>query len=179
MSKFNKPIIYDPANWYWHNSELDRIYSSKQVAYVDVNNQDYKDWIKKGNRATVIDNEESLIKVLNTQYPQGQPITVKLIRKRLTVAVQKFLDSKAAARSYGDEKRSATDSVISYENDKNPRFAADAAVFKSFRSDVWVTCYSLISEIERGLRSIPSEEELLNIINERCVLVWNEVDLGV
>lgn len=85
-------------------------------------------------------------------------------KKRLDSAVLSHLEKIAISKGYGDGGKtpmSAINSITSYINDKNPVFASEAQIFKDYRSDVWTLCAKINSDVEKGLRPIPTEEELL------------------
>lgn len=80
--------------------------------------------------------------------------------------VQRYLDDAAQARGYGPQSGEyqpmlATLSVCGYDNDSFPRFAADAALFKQRRSEVWIVCGQILAEVRAGQRSVPTDAELL------------------
>ncbi len=85
-------------------------------------------------------------------------------KKRLDSAVLSHLEKIAISKGYGDGGKTpmaAINSITSYINDKNPVFASEAQIFKDYRSDVWTLCAKINSDVEKGLRSIPTEEELI------------------
>ena len=90
-------------------------------------------------------------------------------RTALSAAVQAMLERTAASRGYGDSQTAATVSIATYDNDLNPVFAAEAAVFKAFRSAVWTSCYAIMAQVVAGQRPIPTEAELLS---ELPVITW-------
>ncbi|MGZ8172877.1 MULTISPECIES: hypothetical protein [Methylobacter] len=107
-----------------------------------------------------------------SSLPEGTMI--EHLQTTLTIAdyekaVQDHLDNTAKVRGYGDDRTSPTISIATYDNDPNPRFANDAATFKSWRSSVWTHCYDLLSAVESGTRVAPSIDALLAELPE---LVW-------
>ncbi len=93
----------------------------------------------------------------------------QVVIKSMVDAVQAHLDSIAQLRGYGDENTSPTISIVSYTDDVNPVFAADAATFKAYRSACWTLCYQILADVKNGLRTAPTVEELLA---ELPVIVW-------
>lgn len=98
-----------------------------------------------------------------------QPITPSPTIKEYKDAVQAHLDYVAALRGYGDEKTAPSFSIATYDNDINPRFASDAATFKSWRSAIWTHCYQVLEDVESGARSAPMIDALLI---ELPTLIW-------
>jgi hypothetical protein len=93
-------------------------------------------------------------------------------RERLNIFVLRYLDKLAVSKGYGDNgvtPMAAINSIVSYIEDKNTFFAAEAQVFKDYRSDVWTLCDAISNDVELGLRAIPTEEELLA---ELPPIVW-------
>lgn len=95
---------------------------------------------------------------------QIQALRLKELKDNLDKAILNYLDKIAISKGYGDGGKTpmaAINSITSYINDKNPIFASEAQVFKDYRSDVWTLCAKINSDVEKGLRPIPTEEELL------------------
>ncbi|MGZ8171799.1 MULTISPECIES: hypothetical protein [Methylobacter] len=84
-------------------------------------------------------------------------------------AIQDHLDTSASKRGYGDNRTSPAVSIVTYDNDPNPRFSSDAAIFKAWRSAVWTHCYEVLSAVESGGRVAPSIDALMA---ELPVLDW-------
>jgi hypothetical protein len=79
--------------------------------------------------------------------------------------VQFWLDEQARALGYDDIK-----SAVTYaEEPAVPRFQQEGQAMRRLRSLVWARCYEILSAVQAGQRSIPSEEEL---IAELEVLTW-------
>jgi hypothetical protein len=81
-----------------------------------------------------------------------------------TTAVQNMLDAKANERNYDN-----INSAISYLNDENTQFAAEADACKAWRSRVWTKCYETLGAVQEGLVQPPSVEELVASLPE---LIW-------
>lgn len=93
-----------------------------------------------------------------------QRLRISYAKRNLDNAVLAHLEKIAISRGYGDGGKTpmaAINSITSYINDKNPIFASEAQVFKDYRSDIWTLCAKINSDVEKGLRPIPTEEELL------------------
>lgn len=163
--------FYNPAKWFWL-LDNNRLYSSEKADYVQTTDPLYLAWLAEDNQASRVTNEQQLFIILKSQYPAGIPVPFEEIVKRLDEAVLRHLETAARSRGYGDNSgsaMSATNSIVSYIDDKNPTFAAEAKVFKDWRSDVWVKCISIMGSVKSGEFSIPTEEQL---IAELPVLVW-------
>jgi len=75
--------------------------------------------------------------------------------------IQSRLNGLAQIRKYDD-----IFTAISYIDDENPKYAAEAAFCKTLRSRVWTKCYEIMGEVEKGLREIPELEDLFNELPE-------------
>ena len=71
-------------------------------------------------------------------------------------AVQDFIDAKARERDYDSIL-----SAISYRDDANPQFAAEAAALFAWRSAVWTYATAELSKAVAGARSIPPIDAFL------------------
>ena len=91
-----------------------------------------------------------------------QPDTIKIdedakarLKASLEQTVQSYLDSEAQKLGY--------DNIISactYASVNNP-FQAEGQSFVSWRGNVWATCYQVLADVEAGIRTVPTEAELL------------------
>lgn len=88
--------------------------------------------------------------------PAPPPPTPEEVQKSLTDAVQALLNSEAQKLRYDD-----IFTAISYEGDANPKFATEAAAFKSWRSSVWTLCYQILDDVVAGKRPVPTAEQLI------------------
>ena len=75
----------------------------------------------------------------------------------LTQLVQDYMDSKARERGYDSILN-----VCSYVESGNAKFDREGALARVWRSAVWTKCYSILDDVLRGYRPIPSEAELLS-----------------
>lgn len=118
---------------------------------------------------SLMTDDEKLAYRLNLKIVPSDPVVlnqqkIKEARERLNIFVLRHLDKLAISRGYGDNgvtPMAAINSIVSYVNDNNPVFAAEAAVFKNYRSSIWTLCDQISRDVELGLRPIPTEEELL------------------
>lgn len=82
--------------------------------------------------------------------------TSEEIQAQLTQAVQTHLDAMAQSRGYDSIFTACT-----YEGDPNPGWSAEGAAYKAWRSAVWQYCLQVLTDVQNGLRTIPTEAELL------------------
>lgn len=98
-------------------------------------------------------------KIINeTPEEIAQDNVVAIFKK----AVTDWMDDKVREREYDDVV-----SCVTYENDENPKFAAEAAAVKRWRSKVYTKCYELLNAYTRGEYAegdIPDVETFLNMM---------------
>ena len=86
------------------------------------------------------------------------------IQLELTNAVQAYMDDAVKARGYDGVL-----SACSYVNTGVEKFDAEGAACRAWRSSVWAKCYEILGEVQAGIRSIPTADEL---IAELPALEW-------
>ena len=86
-----------------------------------------------------------------------------------------FVEQKAAERNYGSKYVSATSSLVGYENDAEPRYAAEAAIFKLWKSKLYTKCYWLLAQVQAGQIPMPASFE--DVIPYLPVLNWDDYDI--
>ena len=86
------------------------------------------------------------------------------IQLELTNAVQAYMDVAVKARGYDGVL-----SACSYVNTGVEKFDAEGAACRAWRSSVWAKCYEILGEVQAGIRSIPTADEL---IAELPALEW-------
>lgn len=97
------------------------------------------------------------------------------IIKQYQNAIQQYIDTVAQARGYDNGYTCA-----SYFGDKNARYAADAQVFKDWRSDIWVYVNNILNQYSSALNGSVSAEDLSNyptpeqIIAQLPLIEWEE-----
>ena len=85
------------------------------------------------------------------------PPTAEQIMSRLEARVQQWLDEQARALGYDDIK-----SAVTYaEESAVPKFQQEGQAMRRLRSMAWARCYEILSEVQAGQRSIPTEAELI------------------
>lgn len=82
-------------------------------------------------------------------------------------AIQAHLEVKAAERHYD-----SIQSAVSYRDDPNPQFAAEAEALFVWRSAVWTYATAELDKVTAGLRTQPGIEEF---VGELPAFVWPEL----
>ena len=75
---------------------------------------------------------------------------------RLESVLDKYIDEQAKSFRYESIR-----TMVTYENDPNPKFHAEGKGAKEFRSQCYSLALMIINEVNQG-RPTPSEEELLS-----------------
>jgi hypothetical protein len=84
------------------------------------------------------------------------------------IAVQSLIDATAAARNYTDGN-----SCVSYVGDTvNPQWAAEAAWFKDWRSQVWAYVFAQLALVTSGQRTQPTVAALISEITAKFPINW-------
>lgn len=78
------------------------------------------------------------------------------IQARLVAAVQRHLDAKARERGYDSIFTAST-----YATSLHLKFGPEGIAYRDWRDKVWDYCYVVLADVQAGLRSIPTEAELL------------------
>lgn len=78
---------------------------------------------------------------------------------RLERALDAYIDSQAYAYRYESIR-----TMVTYENDPNPKFNAEGKGAKAFRSACYTLSIQIVGEVPQGLRPIPTEEELIALM---------------
>lgn len=79
-----------------------------------------------------------------------------LTATRLTDYVQRHLDSVATTKGYD-----SLISAASYATSSNTKFKADGIAAIKWRDAVWAVCHSALNDAKSGVKTIPTEGELL------------------
>ncbi len=79
-------------------------------------------------------------------------------------AIQAHMEAKAHERHYD-----SIQSAVSYRDDPNPQFAAEAEALFAWRSSVWTYATAELDKVTAGERTQPSVDEL---IGELPAFVW-------
>lgn len=117
-----------------------------------------------GNIVPVVDFGDPTALGLTQTAPPPPPATQDDYKN----AVQSFIDATAKARNYTDGN-----SCVSYVGDTvNPQWAAEAAWFKSWRSEVWDYVFAQLAAVMAGARSQPTIDALIAEINQQFPIAW-------
>lgn len=77
--------------------------------------------------------------------------SVERTRSEIVTATQQRLDAFARTRNYDGIL-----SLCTYATDTNPKFAAEGQYGVTARSATWATLYTILAEVEAGIRPVPS-----------------------
>lgn len=80
----------------------------------------------------------------------------ELSATRLTDYVQRHLDVTVKAKGYDSVLSAAT-----YATSANSKFKADGVAAIKWRDAVWTACYAMLNDAKAGVKTIPTEDELL------------------
>ncbi|KXS55184.1 MAG: phage tail fiber protein [Marinobacter sp. T13-3] len=86
------------------------------------------------------------------------------LKARFEKAVQNHMDATATERNYDGIL-----SLCTYATSSVTKFAAEGQAGVEWRDQVWAKCYQILSDVEAGSRSAPTEPEL---ISELPVFEW-------
>jgi hypothetical protein len=102
--------------------------------------QDFKAWLAVGN----------------TPLP-ADPETPSQTQARLEASVQVHLDSVAQSHGYD-----SIFTAVTYADEPAVlKFQTEGQALRAWRSNVWATCYSIMADVQAGVRKVPTESELL------------------
>ncbi|MDP3124615.1 MAG: hypothetical protein Q8M84_03180 [Thiobacillus sp.] len=82
----------------------------------------------------------------------------------LTNVVQAYLDATARTRNYDGIL-----SLCSYAASAHLKFGAEGLAGVAWRDAVWASCYSILAEVQTGIRTVPTADELMA---ELPAMVW-------
>lgn len=90
--------------------------------------------------------------------PPPDPALIKSLKiEGIKVAIQSHLDAQARALGYDDIK-----SGITYaEEPAIPKFQSEGRSLRSWRSKVWAASYQLLDEVDKGVRSEMTSDEVI------------------
>lgn len=81
--------------------------------------------------------------------------------------IQRHIDATARQRDYDNGW-----SCVSFRDDPNPRFAAEASAFFAWRSAVWTYALTEFAKIEGGQRAQPSMDAFVAEITTNVPMTW-------
>lgn len=88
---------------------------------------------------------------------ESDPMAIE--QQRLSLVIQDMLDNEARLRGFDNIFTACT-----YIDDINARFANDALLLKTWRSEVWTKSYEILASVVAGSISQPSDQELLAML---------------
>lgn len=88
---------------------------------------------------------------------QQQALPVDEVIAMYERAVDAHLDAAAQARGYA-----SIVTAVTYAGDSHPRFGAEGAAFRAWRSSVYDACYAVLNAVQEGQRAQPTIQELIN-----------------
>ncbi len=89
-----------------------------------------------------------------------QPESAEAIIKRMESIVQEHLDATARAAGYDNIY-----TAVTYADEPaDAEFQAEGRSFRAWRSLVWRRCVEILTEVQQGLRPIPTEAELIALL---------------
>lgn len=102
----------------------------------------YEKWLAEGNTPEPVPSE-----------------TPEQILSRLEGSLDAYIDSQAQAYRYESIR-----TMVTYENDPNPKFNAEGKGAKAFRSACYTLSIQIVGEVQQGFRPIPTEAELIALM---------------
>lgn len=101
------------------------------------------------------------IEITDEEYQSllNPPETPEQIISRLESFIDHYIDQQAQSFRYESIR-----TMVTYENDPNPKFNAEGEGAKAFRSAVYTLGVSLIGDVQSGLREVPTEDDLLTLM---------------
>lgn len=107
---------------------------------------------------TLIAKPEGFFKWENDNWVADQSTERQFLLKHLIIAVQAHLDAAAQAKGYDDIKSAALRAAF-----VGP-FHDEGLLFAQWMDSCWQTCYQIKAEVEAGTRTMPTEQELINLL---------------
>ena len=107
------------------------------------------------------------VDIWNSLTPQPETPhvpTPEEIKASFINSVQGHIDAVARSKGYD-----SAISLATYATDSHPPFAAEAAAFIQWRSNVWLYCYQEWAKYEAGLRTFTTPEAF---VAELPVITW-------
>ena len=80
---------------------------------------------------------------------------------KLSNSIQTYMDTKAQERRYDGIL-----SLCTYATSTIPKFQAEGQAGVVWRDQCWATAYSIMADVQNGLRTIPTVEELIDEMPE-------------
>ena len=124
-----------------------------------------KDWVKQWIVPPEYDPEtRELITPGEYEFTPPPPPTTEELIDKYTATIQRRLDAFAQTRNYDNIFTACT-----YVTSEVPSFRTEAEHCVHIRDTTWSTCYQIMGEVLAGERTIPTLDELLELLPR---LVW-------
>jgi hypothetical protein len=92
------------------------------------------------------------------------PVSFDVKKAQMASMIQNLLDNTAKTRNYDGILSACT-----YATSSNPQFQAEGQACVLWRDAVWAMCYQIMADIENGVRTEPTVDELLAELPQ---IVW-------
>ena len=94
--------------------------------------------------------------VLFNLVPKPREVTDLVWQTRKSDVIMRHLDTTAQGYGYTNIFTATT-----YATSVNPRFGPEGVAFRDWRDQVWTYGYGIIAAVKADLRTMPSDEELI------------------
>ena len=85
------------------------------------------------------------------------PTTPQQLQATLVQSIQSHVDAQAVALGYDN-----IFTAVSYADEPSvPKFQAEGAALRAWRSQVWAACYAYLADVQTGVRAFPTTAEAI------------------
>lgn len=88
--------------------------------------------------------------------PKPVEVTDLIWQARKSDVIQRHLDNTAQGYGYTNIFTATT-----YATSQSPKFGPEGIAFRDWRDQVWAAGYQIISDVKNGLRTMPSDDNLI------------------
>lgn len=124
--------------------------------FKDANNNVYA-YEADGSQDAFIKNGLVAITEAEKDLLVNPPETTEQVIARLEGAIDRYLDEQAQTLRYESIR-----TIVTYDNDINPRFKAEGIAGKTLRSNCYTLGIEIMTNVLNGTREIPTEAELID-----------------